>query len=143
MADSDPDFPLRLYLLGLGERFPGPISDWMLVWFYRDHDPAWLARAHHASPQRRALALQRHHPRAHHSLVECLEGARRADHPQQRFVWLLHATQHEAVSDLLRWLADPALSEDLVGALTWTLGHYGREIVLAIGERFAGALPTS
>ena len=134
------DFPLRLLLLSQGELPPGPVDEWMLVWFCRDHPAAALVGAHHASPRRRALAVRRHRPRAHHSLRECLEGIGQAAHPQLRLVWLLQARRHQAVPDLLSWLANPSLSEDLVSALCWILGQFGREIVLQIGDRFPSAL---
>lgn len=34
------DDPLRLFLLGLGELPPGPVAEWLLVWFFRDHPAA-------------------------------------------------------------------------------------------------------
>ena len=59
----DEEFPLRLYWLSQGEMISGPIPEWVLVWHYRRCPSQELVAAHHASPQRRALAIQRHHPR--------------------------------------------------------------------------------
>ncbi|MBS2040951.1 hypothetical protein JST97_38550 [bacterium] len=135
----DEEFPLRLYLLAQGEIAPGFIPEWLLVWHFSQVSAQELVHTHHASPQRRALAVQRHHPRYRHDLQVCLTGVREALHPQLRLVWCLQLLQHEAQSEILRLLAQPELESDLVGALAWTLACYGREIVLPICELFPAA----
>ncbi len=65
---------------------------------------------------------------------------RQASHPQLRLVWCLQLLQHDAQADILRLLSRPELDQDLVGALTWTLAQYGREIVLLIEDLFPSAL---
>lgn len=136
----DEEFPLRLYWLSQGEMISGPIPEWVLVWHYRRFPSQELVAAHHASPQRRALTIQRHHPRFRRDLEECFRCLREASHPQLRLVWCLQLLQHEAQADILRVLSKPELDQDLVGALTWTLAQYGRDIVLLIEDLFPAAL---
>ncbi|MFN8607004.1 MAG: hypothetical protein U0931_05705 [Vulcanimicrobiota bacterium] len=136
----DEEFPLRLYLLAQGEIAPGSIPEWLLVWHYSRAPDQQLIHSHHASPQRRALAVRRHHPRFRHDLEVCLEGICQAVHPQHRLVWCLQLLQHDARTEILRLLAQPRLNSEVVEALCWALGQYGREIVLPIGDLFASAL---
>lgn len=124
----DEEFPLRLYWLAQGEILSGPIPEWVLVWHYRRLPAQELLQAQHASPQRRALTIQRHHPRFRRDLDECLRSLLQASHPQLQLVWCLQLLQHDAQAHILRLLSKPELDPEVVGALTWTLGQYGREI---------------
>lgn len=120
-------------------------EEWVLVGALRSAPAPLLALGHHASPERRTLAIQRRRPRggSRHALVDCLQGIREAPHPQLRLVWLLLLVEghpQAAGRELIRILrTDP--KAEVRAACAMGLSLLGRDPLLDLEEAFQHASP--
>ena len=122
-------------------------GEWVLVTALHSAPSELLSQGPPASPERRALARRRWRPRkSKHSLQECLQGIRRALHPQVRLVWILLLIEnhrYHAITELIHLIGSvqPSSSSysELASAAAWGLAQLGRDALFELRERFKQA----
>ena len=115
-------------------------EDWVLVGALRAAPPELLALGRHASPERRALTLQRRRARGvgRHSQADCVRGIRDALHPQLRLAWMLLLIEgfpQAAGLEFIRLLS-PARDSELRSACALGLALLGRPALVDLREFF-------